>query len=143
MPVLETRPHVAVLALPLTKAVLLAGLGGFLATRPWPLLVASVVLLAAAAWTALRAVWRWERTRLVISPGGVVLVWGTLRRRTASVLLDAAPVELEQSLVGRLLRYGTIVAGDVEIPYVPEPQRVFALATGARAADARPSPRHA
>jgi hypothetical protein len=36
-------------------------------------------------------------------------------------------VEIEQGLLGRLLGYGTIVAGDLEITYVPKPRRVYGL----------------
>jgi hypothetical protein len=38
------------------------------------------------------------------------------------------PVEVEQSLAGRLLGYGTLIAGDLEVPYVPDPRRVCRLA---------------
>jgi hypothetical protein len=33
-------------------------------------------------------------------------------------------VEIEQGLLGRLLGYGTVVAGDLEITHVPEPRRL-------------------
>jgi hypothetical protein len=33
-------------------------------------------------------------------------------------------VEIEQSLLGRLLGYGTIVAGELEITHVPQPHRL-------------------
>ena len=36
-------------------------------------------------------------------------------------------VEIEQGLLGRLLGYGTIVAGELEIDFVPEPRRVYGL----------------
>ena len=36
-------------------------------------------------------------------------------------------VEIEQSLAGRFMGYGTIVAGDLEIDYVPKPRRVYGL----------------
>jgi hypothetical protein len=53
------------------------------------------------------------------------VVHGILRRRSASVPLSrVGPVEVEQTLLGRLLGYGTIVAGDLEIMYVPEPGRI-------------------
>jgi hypothetical protein len=38
------------------------------------------------------------------------------------------PVEIEQSPVGRVLGYGTLIAGELEIPYVPDPGRVCRLA---------------
>jgi hypothetical protein len=37
-------------------------------------------------------------------------------------------VEVEQSALGRMLGYGTVIAGDLEIPYVPDPGRVCSLA---------------
>jgi hypothetical protein len=36
-------------------------------------------------------------------------------------------LELEQSLPGRLLGYGTLVAGPLEIDHVPEPRRLYRL----------------
>jgi uncharacterized membrane protein YdbT with pleckstrin-like domain len=45
------------------------------------------------------------------------------RRRAAAVRLSRVDaVEVEQSLLGRLFGYGTLVAGTLEIPYVPEPR---------------------
>ena len=94
----------------------------------WPVSVAGVALLAVAAGIALRAAWRWERTRVQVTTESLVVVHGTLRRRSAAVQLSRiGPVELEQTLVGRLLGYGTVVAGELEIPYVPRPQRVAGL----------------
>jgi uncharacterized membrane protein YdbT with pleckstrin-like domain len=81
-----------------------------------------------AALIAVRAAWRWERTRVQVTTEALVVVHGTVRRRSAAVLLSRiGPVELEQTLVGRLLGYGTVVAGELEIPYVPRPQRVVGL----------------
>jgi hypothetical protein len=36
-------------------------------------------------------------------------------------------VEVEQGLLGRFLGYGTLVAGNLEIPYVPRAQDVVRL----------------
>ena len=56
------------------------------------------------------------------------MVHGTLHRRAAAVRLSRlGAIEIEQSLVGRLLGYGTIVAGDLEIEYVLEPRRVYGM----------------
>jgi len=53
-------------------------------------------------------------------------VHGTVRRRAAAVrLARVGAVELEQSLLGRILGYGTIVAGDLEITHVPDPRRLL------------------
>ena len=54
-----------------------------------------------------------------VSPD-VFVVHGLLRRRAAAVRLErVGAVELEQTIPGRLLGYGTILAGDLEIRYVP------------------------
>jgi hypothetical protein len=36
-------------------------------------------------------------------------------------------LELEQSLPGRILGYGTLVAGPLEIDHVPQPRSVYRL----------------
>ena len=124
----EARRHGAVLAGPLAQAVVLALIGGILLAQPWPLPVLGASLMVIAAVGCLRAVWRWERTHLVVTTDKVCLVDGTLRRRSATVRLRAVEnLELEQSLTGRLLGYGTLVAGPLEIDHVPEPRSVYRL----------------
>ena len=87
-----------------------------------------VLLQAGGAAIALRAVWKWERTRVVLTTEKLFVVHGTLHRRAAAVRLSRlGAIEIEQSLLGRLLGYGTIVAGDLEIEYVLEPRRVYGL----------------
>ena len=91
----------------------------------WPATIAGVALLCVAAAIVLRAVWRWERTLVVLTTEKLFVVHGTLRRRAATVrLARVGPVEIEQSLIGRLLGYGTIVAGDLEITHVTQPTRI-------------------
>ena len=46
---------------------------------------------------------------------------------SGEILIDGVPVEVEQSLIGRALGYGTVVAGDLEIPHVPQPRDVYRL----------------
>src|SRR6188508_656093 len=124
----DARRHGAVLARPLTQAVVLALIGGILLAEPWPLPVAGAALMVVAAAICLRAVWRWERTHLVVTTDKVCLVDGTLRRRSATVRLRTVEkLELEQSLTGRVFGYGTLVAGPLEIDHVPEPRRVYRL----------------
>ena len=124
----EARRHGVVLARPLAQAVVLALIGGILLAQPWPLPVLGAALMAIAAFICLRAVWRWERTHLLVTTDKVCLVDGTLRRRSATVRLRAVEnLELEQSLIGRLLGYGTLVAGTLEIDHVPEPRSVYRL----------------
>jgi hypothetical protein len=124
----DARRHGVVLARPLAQAAALAGSGAVLLALMWPLQVPGAILVVLAAAVCLRAVWRWERTHLVVTTEKVCLVDGTLRRRAASVRLRAVEkLELEQSFPGRLLGYGTLVAGSLEIEHVPEPRSVYRL----------------
>jgi hypothetical protein len=34
---------------------------------------------------------------------------------------------MKQSVAGRMLGYGTVIAGELEIPYVPDPDKVCSL----------------
>ncbi|MDQ2984096.1 MAG: PH domain-containing protein [Actinomycetota bacterium] len=125
---LESRAHGIVLARPFAKAFVAAAAGGFAFSRGWPWLVGGAVLLGTGALVALQAVWRWERTRLVVTPEQLAVVSGTFRRRTVAVRLErVGGVRVEQTLTGRLLGYGTLVAGDVSVEYVPRPWEVSRL----------------
>lgn len=117
-----------VLARPFGKAVALGAVGVALALVGWPVTPFAVVALGLAASIALRSVWRWERTHLVVTTEQLVVEHGTLRRHAAAVRLSrVGTVELEQSLTGRLLGYGTVVAGELAIDYVSQPRRVASL----------------
>ena len=125
---LDARPHGVVLARPLTRSLALAAAGGFLVAVGPPAAIAAVVPLAAAAAIALRAVWRWERTRLLVTEEEIRVVSGGVRRRSASMALArVGAIEVEQGLAGRLLGYGTLVAGELEIPHVARPREVARL----------------
>jgi membrane protein YdbS with pleckstrin-like domain len=122
---LDSRRHGIVLAPALARAFLLAAVGGFLFTFGWPFPVAGAALIVAAALLALRAVWRWERTHVIVTDEQLALVRGSLRRRTAAVRLDrVGAVEVDQSLLGRLFGYGTLIAGPLQITFVPHPRSV-------------------
>jgi uncharacterized membrane protein YdbT with pleckstrin-like domain len=124
----DVRRHGFSLARPLAQAAVLALSGGVLLAQPWPLQLPGAALVVLAALVCLRAVWLWERTHLVVTTDKVCLVDGTLRRRRATVRLRAVEnLELEQSLPGRLLGYGTLVAGPLEIEHVPQPRAVYRL----------------
>ena len=130
----ETRKHGVVLARPLVRALLLVGGGVALALwandLAWPLAAAGATVALFGALAALRAVLSWDRTKVVVSQEELAVVYGVVRRRTASVELSpAAPLEVEQSILGRVLGYGTVIAGDLEIPHVPDPRRLRELAT--------------
>ena len=125
---LDARRHGVVLARPLGYALGLAGIGAVLVASAWPLPVAGALFVSAGALVALRAVWRWERTRVVLTTNKLYIVSGTIRRRASAVRLErVGAVEIEQSLPGRLLGYGTLVAGPLEIDYVPHARRVYHL----------------
>jgi uncharacterized membrane protein YdbT with pleckstrin-like domain len=125
---LDARRHGVVLARPLVQAGVLAAAGALLLALPWPLPLPGAALVVLAAAVCLRAVWLWERTRLVVTTEKVCLLDGTLRRRSSSVRLRTVEkVELEQSVPGRLLGYGTLVAGPLEIEHVPRPRSVYQL----------------
>jgi uncharacterized membrane protein YdbT with pleckstrin-like domain len=124
----DARRHGVVLARPVAQAVVLAVSGGILLTQPSPLPLPGAALVALAALICLRAVWCWERAHLVVTTEKLFVVDGTLRRRSSSVRLRAVEnLELEQSLVGRVLNYGTLVAGSLEIQHVPQPRSVYRL----------------
>ena len=124
----ESRRHAIVLAKPLARGLTL-GLAGFVCfVLGWPVMVAGPPLIALGALGAGLSVWRWERTRVVLTTEKLFVVHGTLRRRAAAIRLDrVATIEVEQSLLGRVLGYGTLAAGELEIPFVPQPRDVGSL----------------
>jgi membrane protein YdbS with pleckstrin-like domain len=125
---LDVRPHGVVLARPLGTAVLVAAAGGGLVALGWPVSPLGAVAVCVAAFLALRAVWRWERTRVVVTGDELRVETGTVRRRSAAVALSrVGAVEVEQSVLGRLLGYGTLVAGDLEVAHVARPRAVARL----------------
>ncbi len=125
---LDERRHGVILVRPLTRALALAVLGATGLAIGWPVSLAGLVLLIVAAMVALVAVWRWDRTRVVVTTEKLFIVHGVLRKQAAAVrLAKVGTVELDQSLVGRLLGYGTIVAGDLEIACVPHPRELCGL----------------
>jgi uncharacterized membrane protein YdbT with pleckstrin-like domain len=125
---LDARCHGIVLARPLGWAVAAGLVGAAALVSGWPLSLAAPVLLGGAAALALRAVTSWERTRLVVTTEKVFLVRGVLRRRAVAVRLAAVDaIGLDQSLAGRVLGYGTLVLGPLEVAHVPRPRRVAGL----------------
>jgi uncharacterized membrane protein YdbT with pleckstrin-like domain len=125
---LDERRHGVILVRPLTRALALAVLGATGLAVGWPVSLAGLVLLIVAAMVALLAVWRWDRTRVVVTTEKLFIVHGVLRKQAAAVrLAKVGSVELDQSLIGRMLGYGTIVAGDLEIARVPHPRELCGL----------------
>ena len=125
---LEARRHGIVLARPFSRALGLAAIGAVLFLVGWPATVLGAPLLAAAALLAVRAVWRWERTRVVVTTEKVYVVGGTMRRRADAVRLRSIQsLGLHESLAGRVLGYGTVVAGPLQLDHVPRAREVFRL----------------
>ena len=124
----ETRRHGIVLAGSIFRALALAGAGAFLIALGWPYSLGGVLAMALAAFAALRSVWRWDRTKLVITSERLYVVFGVLRRRSAVVRLPAVgAVEVEQTLTGRIFGYGTLIVGELEVDYLPEPAELCGL----------------
>jgi membrane protein YdbS with pleckstrin-like domain len=124
----DARRHGIVLVRPLSRAFALAVLGATAIAIGWPLSLAGAALLAVAAAVATLAVWRWDRTHVVLTAEKLLVVHGVLRRRSAAVYLTrVGAVEVDQSLLGRLLGYGTVFAGDLEIECVPRPRELSGL----------------
>jgi uncharacterized membrane protein YdbT with pleckstrin-like domain len=123
----DERRHGIVLVRPLGRALLLAAVGAAGFAVGWPASIAGGVLVVAAAGDALAAVVRWDRTHVVLTAESLVVEHGLLRRQAAAVrLARVSTVEVSQSLLGRLLGYGTVVAGDLEITAVPRPRELVA-----------------
>ena len=64
----------------------------------------------------------------IVQPNVEDVVGGTLRRRAHAVRLAAVEaVEIEQTLVGQLLGYGTVVVGPLALDHLPKPKSVYRL----------------
>jgi uncharacterized membrane protein YdbT with pleckstrin-like domain len=117
---METHRHGVALARPFLRALALALAGAACFLAPWPVVaVLGAALLALAALIAVAAVLRWDRTHLAVTSSALVVEHGLLSRRTASISLKGTVFEVERTLPGRILGYGTIVAGELEMDYVP------------------------
>jgi membrane protein YdbS with pleckstrin-like domain len=120
-PVIEAHRHGIALARPLLRALGLAVAGAACFLAPWTAVAAvGAVLLGLAALIAVIAVARWDRTHLSVTGSALVVERGFLRRSTALVPLNGTVLEIERPLLGRILGYGTVVAGELEIDWVPQ-----------------------
>jgi uncharacterized membrane protein YdbT with pleckstrin-like domain len=126
---LDARLHGAVLARPIFRSTLLVLLGIAALLVPYAAAAGvGAVLIAAGAFFTLRAVWQWERTHLVVTTEKVYLLNGTLHRRTKAVRLQMVDaVEVDQSLVGQLFGYGTVVVGPLRVGHIARPSEVCHL----------------
>jgi len=119
-PSIEAHRHGIALARPFLRALLLAFAGAACFVAPWTeVAVVGAILMGLAALIAVVAVVRWDRTHLAVTGSTLVVEHGFLSRRTASISLNGTVFEVERTLLGRVLGYGTIVAGELEMDYVP------------------------
>jgi uncharacterized membrane protein YdbT with pleckstrin-like domain len=120
--VIETHRHGIVLLRPLLRSLVIAAAGAACFLAPWrPAAVAGAALLALSAWLVVVAVMRWDRTHLVVRGDEFTVVHGVLRRTSVRVKIEPGrPVEIERSLLGRILGYGTVVAGELVVDAVPK-----------------------
>jgi membrane protein YdbS with pleckstrin-like domain len=125
---LETRRHGIVLAGSFLRSLAIAAPGVALVMLGWPWSAGGIVLTAIAAFAAVRAVWRWDRTRIVLTSDKLYIVHGLLRRSAAAVrIANVGAVEIEQTFPGRILGYGTLTAGELELTFVPHPGELYGL----------------
>ena len=119
---IQTHRHSIVLLRPLVRSLLIAAAGAACFLAPWqPATFAGAVLLALAAFLAVVAVARWDRTHLVLRGDELSVVYGVLRRTSIRVRIEPGqPVEVERTLLGRILGYGTLIAGELEVDAVPK-----------------------
>jgi hypothetical protein len=125
----ESRRHGIVLLRPFLRAFVLGGVGVVLLVGGKPALALGAGALMVASLLAVRAVWRWERTYVVVTTEKLAVVrWTKRRQRAAAVPLHQLEnLELEQSLPGRMLGYGTLVADSLAIDGVAHPRDVCRL----------------
>jgi uncharacterized membrane protein YdbT with pleckstrin-like domain len=124
----DVRRHSVVLLRPFLRAGALAVAGTFLLALPWPAPIAGPILIGIGAISAFAAVWRWDRTRFVVTTEKVFLVQGVTRKRASAVRVHGVgSISLEQSLLGRMLGYGTLHAGPLEVEHVPHVRRAHDL----------------
>jgi uncharacterized membrane protein YdbT with pleckstrin-like domain len=117
---MEVHRHGIALARPFLRALALALAGAACFLAPWTAVAAvGAVLLALAAVIAVTGVLRWDRTHLSVTGSALVVEHGFLSRRSASISLNGTVFEVERTLLGRILGYGTVVAGELEMEYVP------------------------
>jgi len=126
---LDARLHGAVLARPIFRSTMLVLLGIAAMLVPYSAAAGvGAVLIAAGAFFTLRAVWQWERTHLVVTTEKVYLLHGTFRRNSKAVRLQMVDaVEIDQSLVGQLFGYGTVVVGPLRVGHIARPSEVCHL----------------
>ena len=86
-----------------------------------------VVALVLGALLLGRWVW-WRNKVYVVTNLRVMKLEGVLSKSHRDASLDKInDLVMTQSILGRMLGYGTVIAGELEIPYVPDPDKVCSL----------------
>jgi hypothetical protein len=98
---LDARRHGIVLVRPLSRALIATVGGGALLAFAWPLAVVGATLMALGALVSVRAVWRWERTRVVVTSEKVFL--NGRRRPPRARQRGAAEARMQPRRAARLL----------------------------------------
>jgi len=85
---INERPHGAALAKPMGRALALAIAGAVVvlvgSSLTWGVAAVGALLVAAGAVAAFVAVWRWDRTHVVLTSQKLFVVYGLAQRRAAS-----------------------------------------------------------
>jgi uncharacterized membrane protein YdbT with pleckstrin-like domain len=75
----------------------------------WPLLIAAAVFFALGLLLTIRAWWRTFITEIAVTSHRVIFKQGFINRRTEETNVDKiASVDVDQSILGRILGYGSI-----------------------------------
>jgi membrane protein YdbS with pleckstrin-like domain len=141
------RPHAAALARPLGLAALAVVVGAIavialtrvdLGAAPFAAVLAAGAALLVVL-RAARAVFRWDRTVVAVTPLQVVLLAGGLRLEAESVpLRSVSRLGVRQGPLQRMLGYGTLLVGDGRsrrgVEFVPRPAEVSRLIASMRVA---------
>lgn len=141
------RPHAAALARPLALAVVIVILAAFVVLELTRIDLAGAPVAAVAAagaavlavLRAARAVFRWDRTLVAVTPLQVVLLAGGARLEAETVpLRSVSRLGVRQGPLQRLLGYGTLLVGDGRsrrgVHYVPRPAEVSRVIASVRIA---------
>jgi membrane protein YdbS with pleckstrin-like domain len=136
---LQTRPHAAAILPALgraTAAVALCVAIALLLLRLepplWRFLIAGLAVVGVVAIArAARSVWRWEHTLFAVTSDHVLVVRRAPLRTVTVPLITLQRLGFEQSLLGRMLGYGTIELADGvvrrRLRFVPRPGQAHRL----------------
>ena len=136
--VFRTRLHPVVFSGAVGFAVFVLGVAALIVMRN-PLTPATIRTLvwAAIGFAAsgfVMPVLRWRRTAFAVTPRRFLVTVGVLPARMVEIRHGDTAVDVEQTLGGRLLGYGTVVIGDLAIHRVA---RAVALREAARSMSPR------